>query len=62
VEQDEIIVLESKRRIIALDGERELVVKKNEKLSMQLSYTPVDFLEYQEVLKFADSKHMLEVK
>jgi hypothetical protein len=62
VEQEEIIELESKRRIIALDGERELSVKKNEKLSLQLSYSSVDFLEYEKVLKFADSKHLLEVR
>ena len=62
VEQEGIIELEPKRRIIALDGERELIVKKTEKLSMQLSYTSVDFLEYEEVLRVADSKHMLEVK
>ena len=62
VKQGEIVELKAKRRIIALDGERELVVKKNEKLSMQLSYAPVDFLEYEDVLKLADSKNMLEVK
>ncbi len=61
-EQEEVIELKPKRRIIALDGERELVVKKSEKLSMQLSYTPVDFLVYEEVLKLADSKHLLEVR
>jgi predicted polyphosphate/ATP-dependent NAD kinase len=62
VKQGEIVELKAKRRIIALDGERELVVKKNEKLSMQLSYAPAEFLEYEEVLRLADSKNMLEVK
>ncbi len=62
VKQEEIIDFPYKKRIIALDGERELVVKKNEKLSMQLSCAPADFLEYEEVLRLADSKNMLEVK
>lgn len=62
VKQEEIIELPHKKRIIALDGERELVVKKNEKLSMQLSFAPAKFLVYEEVLRLADSKNMLEVK
>lgn len=62
IKQEETITLKPKRRIIALDGERELVVKKTEKLSMQLSYSSVDFLVYEDVLKLADSRHMLEVR
>ena len=54
-------LLEDKKRIIALDGERELVIKENEKISMKLSTSPADFLEYREVLKLADSKNMLEL-
>ena len=61
IKQEEIIEFRSKKRIIALDGERELVVKENEKLSMQLSFAAAEFLEYEEVLRLADSKNMLEV-
>lgn len=62
VDQKEIINFKAKRRIIALDGERELIIKKTEALSMELSYAPVDFVEYKKVLKLADSKNLLEVK
>jgi len=61
VKQEEFIELSPKKRIIALDGERELVIKENEKISMKLSTSPADFLEYREVLKLADSKNMLEL-
>lgn len=62
IKQEEIIEFPSKRRIIALDGERELNVKKGEKLSMQLSYASAKFLNYEKVLSLADNKNMLEVK
>lgn len=62
IEQEEIIELPSKQRIIALDGERELVVKKKEKLAVQLSYTQASFVDYKKVLALADEKKMLEVR
>jgi len=61
IKQEEIVEFRPKKRIIALDGERELVIKKDEKLSMQLSFASAEFLEYEEVLRLADSKNMLEV-
>ncbi|MFP4020134.1 MAG: ATP-NAD kinase family protein [Halanaerobium sp.] len=61
VKQEEIIDLPSKNGIIALDGERELVIKEDEKVSMKLSTSPVEFLEYRKVLRLADSKNMLEL-
>jgi len=62
IEQEEIIDLPVKKRIIALDGERELVIKKNEQVSMQLSHADSRFLDYKKALQLADSKGMLEVK
>ncbi len=62
IEQEEIIDLPIKKRIIALDGERELVVKKDEQVSMQLSHADARFLDYKKALQLADSKGMLEVK
>jgi len=61
MEQEETIKLPSKQRIIALDGERELSVKKTEKLEVKLSYAPVRFVDYKDVLALADEKKMLEV-
>ncbi|MCC3144078.1 NAD(+)/NADH kinase [Halanaerobium sp. Z-7514] len=62
IKQEEVIELPKKKRIIALDGEREVVVKKDEKLKMQLTYAPARFLDYKAALELADSKKMLEVK
>ncbi len=62
IEQEEIIDLPIKKRIIALDGERELVIKKDEQVSMQLSHADARFLDYKKALQLADSKGMLEVK
>ncbi|MFW5961577.1 MAG: hypothetical protein ACOCRV_01085 [bacterium] len=57
-----IIELLPKKRIIALDGEQELVINEDEKLSMMLSTSPAEFLEYRKVSKLADSKNMLELQ
>jgi len=61
IEQEEIVELPVKKRIIALDGERELIIKKDEKVTMQLSHADARFLDYKQALKLADSKNMLEV-
>jgi len=62
IEQEELIELPIKKRIIALDGERELVIKRDEEVNMQLSHAGARFLDYKKALKLADSKKMLEVK
>ncbi|MFP4021727.1 MAG: ATP-NAD kinase family protein [Halanaerobium sp.] len=62
VKQGEEIRLPSKKRIIALDGERELSVKAADDISLKLGYAEAEFLEYKKILRLADSKKMLEVK
>jgi predicted polyphosphate/ATP-dependent NAD kinase len=59
VEQEEIVELPAKKRIIALDGERELIIRKDEKVEMQLSHADARFLDYKQALKLADRKKIL---
>jgi len=59
IEQEEIIELPLKKSIIALDGEREMVIKKDEKVKVQLSRAGSRFLDYKKALRLANEKNML---
>lgn len=53
IEAGERIELEAKKRILAFDGERELTVKADDKVEIELTTAPVRFIDYRKTLELA---------